>query len=153
MQKEKKWNKKFRGISLFACSKQYIIISWCIWELLKYESWNMWTQPCSFSYCTRISMANSLKKTKVKLDLVTDTDILLTVEKGIEAEYVMLFIDMWKLITNTWQIMIKIKNHHKYWDVNNLYRWSISKMLPVNGFKWVSKDFTENNNEDSDEGY
>ena len=39
-------------------------------------------------------MANSLKKTKVKLDLVTDTDILLTVEKGIEAEYVMLFIDM-----------------------------------------------------------
>ena len=49
--------------------------------------------------------------------------------------------------------MIKIKNHHKYWDVNNLYRWSISKMLPVNGFKWVSKDFTENNNEDSDEGY
>ena len=54
--------------------------------------------------------------------------------------------------------MIKIKNHHKYWDVN-LYRWSISKMLPVNGFKWVedisqfSKDFIENNNEDSDDGY
>ena len=27
--------------------------------------------------------------------------------------------------------------HHKYWNVNNLYRGAISQKLPVNGFKWV----------------
>ena len=45
-------------------------------------------------------MAGSLKKTKVKLDLLTDTDILLMIEKLLEVEYVMLFIDVRKLITN-----------------------------------------------------
>ena len=50
-----------------------------------------------------------LKKTKVKLDLLIDTDMLLMVEKGIRGGYVTLFIDMQKLITNTWKIMIKIK--------------------------------------------
>ena len=30
------WNEKFRRIPWFVCSKQYIIVSWCIWELLKY---------------------------------------------------------------------------------------------------------------------
>ena len=25
----------------------------------------------------------------------------------------------------------------KYWDVNNLSRWTMSQKLPVNDFKWV----------------
>ena len=41
-----------------------------------------------------------MKKAKVKLDLLTDVDILLMIEKGIK-EYVPLFIDMQKLIINT----------------------------------------------------
>ena len=46
-----------------------------------------------------------------------------------------------------------------YWDVNNLYEWEMPQRLPVGGFKWVesksqfSKDFIENCNQDSDEGY
>ena len=46
-----------------------------------------------------------------------------------------------------------------YWAVNNLYRWAMSQMLPVDGFKWVentsqfSKAFIENYNEHSDMGY
>ena len=44
----------------------------------------------------------ALKKTKVKLGLLTDIDMLLMVEKSIlDEEYVTLFIDMQKLITNT----------------------------------------------------
>ena len=43
----------------------------------------------------------ALKKTKVKLDLLTDIDMLLMVEKVSEEEYVTLFIDIQKLITNT----------------------------------------------------
>ena len=41
----------------------------------------------------------ALKKTKVKLDLLTDIDMLSMVEK--EEEYVIPFINMQKLITNT----------------------------------------------------
>ena len=44
-------------------------------------------------------------------------------------------------------------------DVNNLYGWTISKKLPVNGFEWVeelsqfNKDFITNYDEDSNKGY
>ena len=52
----------------------------------------------------------ALKTTKLKLDLLADIDMLLMVEKVLEEEYVTLFVDIQKLITNTWKIMIKIKN-------------------------------------------
>ena len=57
----------------------------------------------------------ALKKTKVKLDLLTNIDVLLMVEKALkvlEEEYATLFINMQKLITNTGKTMIKIKNRH-----------------------------------------
>ena len=40
----------------------------------------------------------ALKKSKVKEDLLTDIDLLLTVENILEVEFVMLFINMQKLI-------------------------------------------------------
>ena len=66
----------------------------------------------------------------------------------------MLFIDMQKLIIDTWKIIIKIN-----WDVNNLNEWAMSQKLPVNRFKWgentswFSEGFSKNYNEDSDQGY
>ena len=64
------------------------------------------------SFSSWISLASSFKKTKVKLELLTDIDMLLMVKKELEDEYIMQFIDMEKLITNIWKIMIKVKNHH-----------------------------------------
>ena len=46
-------------------------------------------------------MASNLKKTKVKLVLLTDIDKSLMEKKGIRGEYVTLLINMQKLITNT----------------------------------------------------
>ena len=43
-------------------------------------------------------MASIFRKTKVKLDLLSDIDMSLMVEKGNRVEYVMLVIDMCKLI-------------------------------------------------------
>ena len=40
----------------------------------------------------------ALKKAKVKEDLLTDIDLLVTVENILEVEFVMLFINMQKLI-------------------------------------------------------
>ena len=40
--------------------------------------------------------------------------MLIMVENGIRGGYVTLFTNMQKLITNTWKIMIKIKNCHVF---------------------------------------
>ena len=56
--------------------------------------------------------------------------------------------------------MIKIKNCHiQYWDVNNLYGWTMLERLPLNNFEWMkdtsqfNEDFIKNYNDESDEGY
>ena len=70
-----------------------------------------------------------------------------------------IFINMQKLIINSWKVMIKIKNDHKCWNVNNLYEWAIPQKLPSVGFKWFEKasqfneDFIKSCNKDSDIGY
>ena len=54
----------------------------------------------------------ALNKTKVKLDLLPDIDLLLMVEKDIRGGICHSINWHKKLITNTWNIMIEIKNHH-----------------------------------------
>ena len=66
-----------------------------------------------------------LKKTKAKLDLLTDIDILLMVERGIRGR-ICHPIYRYTKANNKWNIMIKIQNHHQYWDVNNLYGCAMS---------------------------
>ena len=54
----------------------------------------------------------ALKKTRTKFDLSTDIDMLLMVEKGISRGICHTIYDMQKLKTNTWKILIKVKNFH-----------------------------------------
>ena len=103
-----KWKRSL--ISWFACSKWYNIVRWCIWQFSRYEFWIIWTLSSSISYSTNVSMASSLK-TKVNLNKLTNTDMLLMVGKSIRDGIFHAIPDIWKLITNTWKIMIKIKNH------------------------------------------
>ena len=48
----------------------------------------------------RVSMTSSFKKTYVKLDLLTNINLLFVVKKLLEEEYCMLFMNMQKLVTN-----------------------------------------------------
>ena len=67
--------------------------------------------PAKFlSSAESASMASNFRKDWSKIRIIADIVILLTAEK--KVEYVMQFIIMQKLITNTWKIMIKIKNRH-----------------------------------------
>ena len=57
--------------------------------------------PAPFLTISELVLEAALKMTKAQLNLLTDIGILLMIEKGVEVEYVTLFIDMQKLIANT----------------------------------------------------
>ena len=57
--------------------------------------------PTRFVSASGLSWQAALKKTKVKLDFLADTYMLLTVEKGLEGEYVTQLIGTQKIIANT----------------------------------------------------
>ena len=68
--------------------------------------------PAKFLSTPGLAWQAPLKKTKVKLDLLTDIYMLLMVKKELEKEYFIQVINIQKLMTNIRTIMIKIKNHH-----------------------------------------
>ena len=51
----------------------------------------------------------AIKKTTVTLGLLTDVNMLIIVEKILEEDCVMLFIDMRKLKIKTWKGIIKLR--------------------------------------------
>ena len=102
-----------------------------------------------------------LKKTKVKLELLTDIDMLLMVEKGTRGG-ICQAIHRYAKANNKYMKNYDKNNESSYienLDANNLYGWAMSQKLPVNSFKWVEKlsrfneIFIKNYNENSDIGY
>ena len=102
-----------------------------------------------------------LKKTEVKLELLTVIDMLLMVEKGTRVR-ICQAIHTYAKANNKY-----MKNYDKtttlsyliYLDANNLYRWAMSQKLPIIGFEWAKKIskfdecFIKNYDENSDKGY
>ena len=90
----------------------------------------------------------STLKTKLKLDLLTDINMLLMVEKGIR-ERMCHSIYRYAIANNKY-----MKDHDKnkessyfqYWDVNNVYGWEMPQKFAVNNFNsiedsfWLNKD-------------
>ena len=94
-----------------------------------------------------------LKKAGVGLELLTDIDMLLMVEKVIRG-------GICHAIHRSAKANNKyMKNYDKntessylmYLDANNLYGWGMSQKLPVDGFKW--KKNTSKFNEDFMKNY
>ena len=83
----------------------------------------------------------ALKKTKWKLESLTDIDMLLMVEKGIRGGICHAI--HWYAKANNKYMEDSDKNKEssylKYRDVNNLYVWAMSQRLPVNKFEWIEE--------------
>ena len=119
--------------------------------------------PAHFLAVLGLAWQACFKKTEVKLELLTDNNMLLMVEKEIR----------WGMCQAVYR-HAKANNKHmndydkdieslylEHLDANNLYGWAMSQKLPVDDFKWVKKDdlskfnesFIKNYNENSDKGY
>ena len=101
------------------------------------------------------------KNAEVKLEQLTDIDMLLMVEKGIRRGICHAIHHYSKANNKYMKDYDKNKEsfYLKYWDVNNLYGWALLQKLPVNNFEQIgetsqfNEDFIKDYNEESDEGY
>ena len=117
--------------------------------------------PAKFLSAPGLAWQAALKKTKVKLDLLTDIDMLLMVEKGIRGGICHSIYRYAKANNKYMKNYDKNKesSHLQNWDANNLYGWAMPQKLPVNNFEWIkntsqfNEDFIKNYNVESDEGF
>ena len=91
--------------------------------------------PAHFLSAPGLAWQACLKKTRVKLELLTDVDMLLIVEKGIRGGICHSIHKYAKANNKYMKNYDKDKESYlKYLVANNLYRWAMSIKLPVNGF-------------------
>ena len=119
--------------------------------------------PAHFLSAPGLAWKAYLKKTNVKLELLTDNDMLLMFEKGIRGgmcQATNLYAKANNKYLNNYD-KNKESSYLDYLDANNLYGWAMSEKLPVRNFKWTEKDYISKFNdelikkydENSDIGY
>ena len=117
--------------------------------------------PTYFVSAPGLAWPACLKKTELKLKLITGYSMLLMIEREIRGGICQ--------ATHKYAKANKkyIKNYDKnnessylnYLDANNFYGWTMSQKLPINGFKWVknlsklNEDFIKKYDENSDKEY
>ena len=117
--------------------------------------------PAYYLSAPGLSWHSCMKRTRIKLELLTDENMLLLFEKGIRGGMCNV-IQKYARANNKYMKNYDITKESIfliYVDANNLYGWAMSKQLPVDGFKYendlsiFTMDFIKNYNEESDIGY
>lgn len=84
-----------------------------------------------------------LSYTKIELELLSDYDKYLMIEKGIRGGISLCIkrhaVANNKYIDNTYNINLP-NTYLAYLDANNLYGWAMSKYIPYGGFTWCTTD-------------
>ena len=98
--------------------------------------------PCHYFTSPGLSWDAMLKMTDIKLELMTDIDMLQFIEKGLRGG-ISYIANRYGNANNKY---MKDYNKNKpskyimYLDANNLYGWAMSQYLPTGGFKWMKQE-------------
>ena len=96
--------------------------------------------PAHFYTSPGLAWKDCLKHTGIKLELLTDPDMLLMFERGIRGGITQA-VCKYALANNGYigdRFDPKSESSYlQYLDVNNLYGWAMSQPLPTGEFKWV----------------
>ena len=117
--------------------------------------------PAKFLSAPGLVWQAALRKSKVKLGLLTDINMLLMVEKGITGEICHSIYRYAKANNKYMKDYDKNKelSYVQYWIINDLYAGALSQKLPLNNFEWkkynsqFNEDFICNYKEEGDEGF
>ena len=103
---------------------------------------NYGLDPAHYYTSPGLAWDAALKITKVKLELLSDVDMLLMIEKGIRGGVSMVSKRFAKA-NNKYMgekfTREKVSRFIQYLDANNLYGLAMSMKLPTHGFKWMNK--------------
>ena len=117
--------------------------------------------PAHFLLLPGLAWQACLKKTNIKLELLTDHDMLLMLEEEIRGG-ISHAIHRYAKANNKYMKDYdenKESSYIQYLDANSLYGWAMRQKLPVNGFKWIedtseiNEQFVKNYDENNDKGY
>ena len=96
--------------------------------------------PAHFYTAPGLVWKACLKKTKIKIELLSDPDMLLMFERGIRGGITQ-SVHRWAKANNPYMgseyAPREPTRYLQYLDANNLYGWAMSQLLPTGGFRWV----------------
>ena len=117
--------------------------------------------PAHFVSLPGLAWQACLKKTNVKLELLTDYDMLLMIEERIR-EGICHAMQRYAKANNKYMKGYdkrKKSSYIQYLDANNLYGKAMTEKLPVRGFRWmddiskIDEDFVKVYNKNDNKGY
>ena len=95
--------------------------------------------PAHFLSAPGLAWQACLKKSNVELELISDLDMLLMIEKGIRGGITQALCRYFqsnnKYMDKKYD-KTKKSTYLQYYDVNSLYAWAKTQKLPVDSFEW-----------------
>ena len=95
--------------------------------------------PVNFYTSPGLAWEACLKKMGIRLELLTNPDMLLMFERGIRGGITQ-SIHRYEEVNNRYMDKFdpeKPSSYIQYLDANKFYGWAMSQPLPTGGFKWV----------------
>ena len=97
--------------------------------------------PAHFYTSPGLAWKACLKHTGIRLELLTDPDMLLMFERGIRGEITQA-VRKYASANNKYMgdrfNPNQVTTYLQYLDANNLYSWAMPQPLPTGGFKWTN---------------
>jgi hypothetical protein len=98
--------------------------------------------PCWYYTSPGLAWDACLKMTRIELELLTDVDMVLMIEKGIRGGVSMIstrYSEANHKYMSDYD-KSKLSKYIMYLDANNLYGWAMSQKMPFSGFGWMPED-------------